>query len=242
MPHRGRAAARPVHRRPGGYDEVPARRARRVRGRPGRDGHLGDVVAHPQIAGGWGRPTTTCSPARLPDGPAAPGPRHHPHLAVLPTVRARPREPPRRGPHAPWSRAVVDPDRKKMSKSKGNVVVPTGSSTSTAPTRCAGARRWPAQPGLAVRRGQMKVGRRLAMKVLNASGFVLGGVGATSVNRSRSPSRSTAPCSAGSAEVITRATDAFEGLRLHLGARSRRSSSGSSATTTSSWSRAGLRP
>ena len=58
---------------------------------------------------------------------------------------------------------------------------------------------------------QMKVGRRLAMKVLNASRFVLGGVGATDAEPGRaSPSRSTARCWAGWPSVITKATDAFE--------------------------------
>ncbi len=83
---------------------------------------------------------------------------------------------------APWTDAaisgfIVDPDRKKMSKSKGNVVTPADILNSHGTDA---VRYWSASSRLGADAAfdpqnptQVKIGRRLAIKVLNAAKFVL---------------------------------------------------------------------
>ncbi len=121
----------------------------------------------------------------------------------------------------PWSDAaisgwVLDPDRKKMSKSRGNVVTPLPLIEQHGADA---VRYWAAsgRPGTdtAVDEGQMKVGRRLAIKVLNASRFTLGRLdGGGGAAGDRTPGAVTAPLDramlARLARVIDESTTAFE--------------------------------
>ena len=111
-------------------------------------------------------------------------------------------------------RLILDPDHKKMSKSKGNVVTPMGLLEKHGSDA---VRYWAASARLGVDatfdEQQMKIGRRLAMKVLNASKFALSmaGEGAAVV---LDPAAVTEPVDrailAGLADVVEQATTSFE--------------------------------
>ncbi|HLS62340.1 MAG TPA: valine--tRNA ligase [Ruania sp.] len=118
----------------------------------------------------------------------------------------------------PWRNAaisgwILDPDRKKMSKSKGNVVTPLGLLQQHGSDA---VRYWAASARLgadtAFDEGQMKIGRRLAIKLLNASKFALSFAGDEQVTLD--PTKVTQPLDrailAQLATVVETATSAYE--------------------------------
>jgi valyl-tRNA synthetase len=113
--------------------------------------------------------------------------------------------------HAAISGWILDPDRKKMSKSKGNaetpedVVVQHGADA---------VRYWAASARLgtdaAYDTGQMKVGRRLAIKVLNATKFALSFGEVDGDLRAAVNQPLDQAMLAGLADVIVKATKGFD--------------------------------
>ena len=178
LPQESALPVDPAANPPAGYDEAQ-------RGVPG--GFIGDSDVldtwatsslTPQIAGGW----------RSGDG-SGPGPlwekvfpmdmRPQAHDIIRTWLFATVVRSQWEHACAPWTNAaisgwILDPERKKMSKSKGNVVTPED----VVREHSADAVRYWAASGrlgtdAAYDVGQMKVGRRLAIKVLNASRFAL---------------------------------------------------------------------
>jgi valyl-tRNA synthetase len=128
----------------------------------------------------------------------------------------------------PWRNAaisgfIVDPDRKKLSKSAGNM--PDDPLTLIGRHGADAVRYWAAngRPGMDMTfdEGQMKIGRRLAIKLLNASRFALGlrGAGAP-LGASLDPAAATEPLDramlarlAALVDECTRAFDDFDYAR-----------------------------
>ncbi|TFB90479.1 valine--tRNA ligase [Cryobacterium algoricola] len=114
--------------------------------------------------------------------------------------------------HAALSGFIVDPDRKKMSKSKGNVVTPADMLVQHGSDA---VRYWAASSRLGTDAAfdpknptQIKIGRRLAIKILNASKFILGFDGAADAAVTEPLDRSML---ARLTSVVAQATTAFEG-------------------------------
>ena len=173
---RGRAPGRPGGQPPGRLHRGPARRARRLRRRPRHLRHLGHLLADPADRRRLARHRRPdrCS-RRSSRWTCAPQGHDIIRTWLFSTVvRAHFEHGTCRGRDAAISGWILDPDRKKMSKSRGNVVTPEDLLKEHSADA---VRYWAASGRLgtdaAYDTGQIKVGRRLAIKVLNASKFAL---------------------------------------------------------------------
>ena len=183
------------------------------RGRPG--GFLGDPDVmdtwatsslSPQVAGGW------CEPEGVFERifPMDLRPQAHEIIRTWlfsTVVRSHFEHDSLPWKHAAISGWVLDPDRKKMSKSKGNVVTPMNLLETYGSD---GVRYWATSARMGVDttfdEGQLRIGRKLAIKLLNAAKFVLSRSGPTG-EVSQALDRSML---AGLAEVVEGATRDLE--------------------------------
>ncbi|MFA7498628.1 MAG: valine--tRNA ligase, partial [Leucobacter sp.] len=122
----------------------------------------------------------------------------------------------------PWKNAgisgwILDPDRKKMSKSKGNVVTPAGMLDQHGSDA---VRYWAASAKLGTDAAfdpqnptQIKIGRRLAIKLLNAAKFTLSFDASGAGTVTEPLDRSMLAGLAGVVEGATRAFDAYDHAR-----------------------------
>ncbi len=114
--------------------------------------------------------------------------------------------------HVAISGWILDPDRKKMSKSRGNVVTPAAILDEYGTDA---VRYWAASARLGADAtfdpGQLKIGRRLAVKILNASRFVLSALPSAAPSDLAAPTEPLDRAMLGRlAEVIDQCAAAFE--------------------------------
>ncbi|HYN94774.1 MAG TPA: class I tRNA ligase family protein, partial [Pilimelia sp.] len=204
--------------------DIPDGYAAADRGRPGGFAADPDVLdtwatssLTPQIAGGWERDPDLFARV-FPMDLRPQGPEIIRTWLFSSVLRAHTEQ-----DTLPWRRAVIsgwilDPDRKKMSKSRGTAVTPIDLLDRHGPDA---VRYWACggRPGtdLAFDEQQMKIGRRLATKLLNASRFALG-LGAADALRAPVTMPLDAAMLAALTAVLTRVSTAFAEEHDHTAA------------------------